>query len=197
MRECTRYLRPAVAVFDNMVAPDYWLAKGEVSMHSSVVCLSLAVETLLLAAGCGKSPSGPGVGANLDPKVTADELNALSGTWVYQRQVVEGKEIPIADLSNSTFVINGSSWVLNGYRADGKQMPPMQSAISVDPTANPKQMDRDESLPWGKRRRPAIYELEGEQLTLCWNNNGSERPTTFDSPTGSSFVLTVLRRESK
>jgi uncharacterized protein (TIGR03067 family) len=157
------------------------------------VLLGLSV----LVLGCGSSPSGPGVGANVDPKTKADELAALGGTWVYERMVVEGKEIPVAQMSKSHIVISGDSMVREIYSADGQQLTPMRSTIWIDPTVIPKQLDDDQSGPLGKRRRPAIYRLEGDRLTLCWNNSGTERPTDFDSPAGSSLVLSVLRRQGR
>jgi uncharacterized protein (TIGR03067 family) len=151
----------------------------------------LAVATL----GCG-SP-GPGVGATVDEKVKAEELALLAGTWVYERQVVEGREIPIAEMSKSNIVIRGNLLTRDVYRADGKQLIPVKSTIWIDPTINPKQIDDDAAMPIGTSRRPGIYQLDGDRLTLCYDNTGGTRPTKFESPSGSSLVLSVLRRQGK
>ncbi len=65
-------------------------------MQRRIALLSVVFATIVLLNGCSRSPSGPGVGANVDPRAKADELAALAGTWVYERQIVEGKEIPAA-----------------------------------------------------------------------------------------------------
>jgi uncharacterized protein (TIGR03067 family) len=97
----------------------------------------------------------------------------------------------------SRVIIDGTSLVRTVFAKDGRQLGPLQSTIWIDPTTDPKQFDDDAPMPFGKSRRPGIYKLEGDRLTICWNNANTERPTTFDSPTGSSFVLTVLRRQRK
>ena len=184
------------------------------------VVLVLILPSVLFTVGCGARPSstptgektdgpvgekadpsvkpGPPVGEKVDPKVKADELAAFAGTWVYERQVVEGKEIPVAEMGKSHIVISGDTLTRHAYAADGRALHPIPSTISVDPTANPKLMDDDAAMPTGsKKRRLGIYKLEGDRLTLCYDNTGKERPTAFDSPAGSSFVLSVLRRQGK
>lgn len=133
----------------------------------------------------------------MDPRAKADELAALAGTWVYERQIVEGKEIPAAEMGRSTIVIREDTMTREVHRADGQRLSPIKSTIWVDPTASPKQMDDDAAMPFGKKRRPGIYKLEGDRLTVCYDNTGAQRPTSFDSPANSSLVLTVLRRQGK
>jgi uncharacterized protein (TIGR03067 family) len=166
---------------------------GLVLNGGMLMLCGLGVSLFLL--GRGSSPTAPGVGATVDPKTKAAELAALAGYWVYERQVVRGKEIPIAQTDKSHILIRGDSLVREIYSADGRRLTPIRSTICVDPTLTPKQLDDDQAGPFGVTRHPAIYKLEGDRLTLCWNNSGPERPTTFDSPAGSSFVLSVLRRQ--
>jgi uncharacterized protein (TIGR03067 family) len=151
---------------------------------------------MLLAAGCGSSPTGPAVGANVDSKTVADERGRLEGAWVYERQVVEGREIPIENLRSETIIIKGASVVRSASSNSGERLSSIKSTISIDPTVTPKQIDDDLALPTGTKRRPGIYQLDGDRLTLCYDNKGKQRPSTFESPAGSSLVLTVLRRQT-
>jgi uncharacterized protein (TIGR03067 family) len=150
---------------------------------------------LLGAVGCGPSASGPGVGANVDAKVKANDMAALEGTWRYERQVVEGREIDVAGMGKSHIVISGDTLVRHVY--SGQTVISQSAKLWIDPTLSPKQMDQDQSGPLGVSRRPSIYKIEGDRLTLCWNNSDSTRPLSFDSPEGSSFVLSVLKRQAK
>jgi len=167
----------------------YTLANGPAS--------ALVLILAFCAFGCGSKPNGPPVGANLDPKVASNELATLAGTWAYERQVVEGREIPIFDMHKNSIVISGNSLIRNVIKIDGSALPPIRSTIYVDPTVSPKQIDDDATIVLNIARRLGIYKLEGDKLTLCYDNLGKKRPSTFESPVGSSIVLTVLVKVNK
>jgi uncharacterized protein (TIGR03067 family) len=42
-----------------------------------------------------------------------------------------------------------------------------------------------------------IYEVKGDEFKLCVKVFGNDRPTTFDSPEGSSVALVVFKKEKK
>jgi uncharacterized protein (TIGR03067 family) len=166
-------------------------------MSSRLALLIMLFPLLIHSIGCGSnSPqAGPVDNANVEPKAMADELANLAGTWVYERQVVEGRE---AQMDKDRIVIKANIVVRTVHSTDGEELTPLRSKISIDPTANPKQMDDILSVPiLGDRRRTGIYLLEGDRLTLCYDNTGASRPSAFESPAGSSIVLSVLRRQSK
>ena len=150
-----------------------------------------------LVVGCEASPSGTSpLQSNVDAAAVAEDLAALAGTWVYERQIINGKEIPPEQMANEFVTIRGNSLTREACSADGQQLgTPTVSTIRIDPTVTPKSLDDHQSHMF----RPClgIYKLEGDRLTVCWNNTTTERPTTFDSKEGSPFVLSVLRRRAK
>ena len=149
--------------------------------------------------GCAlRAPDGPGVGADADPDAVASEFVVLSGVWVYERMVAQGNEIDMGN-NRSHIVIDRRSLVREVYSGTGagRRRSPVHSTLWIDPTVTPKQFDDDVKLWNGTKRRPGIYKLEGDRLTICWNNIGTERPQTFEAPPGSEFTLTVLRRRGR
>jgi uncharacterized protein (TIGR03067 family) len=139
----------------------------------------------------------PRVRKDVDPKLIAAELALLSGTWVYERQVVEGRQIDLAELGSSTIVIAGNRLTMNLEIPGKVKLSPTPSTISLDPTIAPKQMDKELEIGGERFWHVGLYKLEGDKLTLCYDNTGNRRPSRFESPKRSSLVLTVLRRQGK
>ena len=88
-----------------------------------------------------------------------------------------------------------TAWSGRSPRKAVGAFPPLRSTLALDPTTSPKQMDDTLSTPVGTTRRIGIYKLDGDQLTLCYNNTGKQRPGEFESKPGSSLALTILRRQ--
>src|SRR5262249_62181455 len=72
---------------------------------------------------------------------------------------------------------------------------PLKGRFHLDPTKQPKAID---FFYLGEDAKPmlGIYRLEGDTLTLCWNNEptqSADRPTEF-STKGKKWTLAVWRR---
>ncbi len=68
------------------------------------------------------------------------------------------------------------------------------SNITIDPDQLPKTIDfRYVTAP--DQVSPGIYEINGNELRICYDNASRERPTAFATRPGSMFDLLVLRRE--
>jgi uncharacterized protein (TIGR03067 family) len=153
----------------------------------------LLIGTVVVCSGCGKGAKNAPVGKNVDSKITSEEIRSMASTWKYERQVVEGSEVPLTEMASQSIVIAKNTLTRNV--AAGGQTMAIKSLFAVDPTVNPKQMDEDVQIGTKTSRRVGIYKIEGDVLTLCYDNEGNKRPTTFESPAKSSFVLSVLRRQ--
>jgi uncharacterized protein (TIGR03067 family) len=174
---------------------------GEIRRNVGVPLLWIALTWMV---GCGPardtgSPSSndvpnvknvaPPVSTKVEAKIVAEELGRLEGTWAYELQVVEGREIAI---EGEPIIIRGDELIrtMRGNR------PPLKSKIVIDPTTSPKQIDDNLVLPVGSKRRTGIYELDGDRLKLCYDNRYEQRPTRFESKPDTSMVLTVLKRQA-
>ena len=65
----------------------------------------------------------------------------------------------------------------------------------LDPTKTPKQIDLIPKQQNPGFVFPGIYELNGDELKVCFNTPGAERPTRFVSEKDSLVMLLVLKRK--
>lgn len=113
--------------------------------------------------------------------VTA-ELENLKGTYV-----VHGGSFPEELRRRMRVVIEDSVLTLE----DGDRRTAM--SIQLDPTQSPRHIN----LIKGQRVARGIYELKGDQLTLCYEvNEGEPRPRKLAVVNGSEILL-ILKRVPK
>jgi uncharacterized protein (TIGR03067 family) len=65
--------------------------------------------------------------------------------------------------------------------------------FKLDPTKTPRQID----LEGNEIKRPGIYELNGNDLKICYDTKGIARPAQCKTEAGNETVmLLVLKRKS-
>lgn len=120
------------------------------------------------------------------------ELRKMDGTWQILSLVVNGDNLLAKDDGQKTSaVIKGAT--LTTVRA-GKTV--NEAALKIDPRKTPWEIDiiftsgpnRGETL-------KGVYKLEDDYLTICYTRGASDRPTDFDSKSGSSRSLIVYQRQ--
>jgi len=135
---------------------------------------------LMTAAGCLLAVTG-----STRAETPEEALKSLQGAYTVTSLEFNGRAAPGAVGLKVT--IDGDTLTLN----DGGRTETMK--LKPDPAAAPKKLDmlRD------GRTTQAIYKLEGEVLTICFNKeDGSKRPTEFSSR-GGPISLFVLKRDKK
>jgi uncharacterized protein (TIGR03067 family) len=163
----------------------------------------LAAVFALLVLGCGTKPTAssgtpapapqtPGEtkqsqtpGSNPAPK---DDSELIQGTWKVESAVFDGKPEP-AVAGKMTLTFNGKKLVMTEF--------PLGDAVffKLDSTKTPKAIDAGHAEDKTNDIFLGLYELNGDQLKICFTPPGGERPTAFESKQGKQAMLLVLKRD--
>jgi uncharacterized protein (TIGR03067 family) len=127
-----------------------------------------------------------------DDKANEADLKAMVGTWKLEKAVIGGKD-EIEHLKDLKLEITeGGRYVVQvgGLKDEG--------TVTVDPAKMPRQMDiTGTGGPNKGKQILAIYKLDGDTLTMCYELGGGTRPTKFESKTDTKQFLAVYKREKK
>jgi uncharacterized protein (TIGR03067 family) len=123
------------------------------------------------------------------PSEKKDE-DKIQGTWTVVSIEHAGMKDTDEDAKKTTVVFKDGNVILHVAGNTKK------AKITLDPAKKPKTIDM---MPEEKREKPSlgIYELKGDELRLCFAEDGGERPSEFATRAGSDQTLVVLKREKK
>ena len=86
---------------------------------------------------------------------------------------------------------NGKYEVLVGAAPD-------KGTYTLDSASKPKSMTiTGTEGPNNGKTLPAIYELKGDTLRICYDLSGAKRPTEFKSVAGTKLYLVTYRRKKE
>jgi uncharacterized protein (TIGR03067 family) len=113
------------------------------------------------------------------------ELDKLQGKW---------KVIAVEPGGGNVFVANDETW---SFDKDQVLSPKLEWSITLNPTAKVKKIDlvpRESRPPvsWS-----GIYSLDGDDLKLCVDTTGDDRPKEFSTEKNPARVLITLKRQKK
>jgi uncharacterized protein (TIGR03067 family) len=118
------------------------------------------------------------------PDARAD-ADALKGIWeIVFSTTHDGKDVPA---KGRTLVFSG-----NAFTAYTGDRPERTIAFTLDPSTNPKRIELDRGGKDGKAY--GIYQLDKDELKLCYAEPGAERPKAFESKAATKVFLVVLKR---
>lgn len=104
----------------------------------------------------------------------------LASQWAPQSAELGGRVFPVANFGGAILRLTRDSYEFAGDKGT-------YAVLSTHP---PAKMDiRGLEGPNAGRRIQAIYELAGEQLTVCYQLGQGERPNEFKSAKGSQVLL--------
>jgi len=114
----------------------------------------------------------------------------LPGKWACVSAVVDGKALP-----DETVRLLRLTLTSDRYKTEKGSDVLFDSTYSVDDKTKPKQINMigTEGALRGKEAQ-GIYSLEGDTLRICYTMPGDQRPTSFESASGSKAFLVVWKR---
>jgi len=119
------------------------------------------------------------------------DLRALEGEWTFVSLEIDGTAMPAGVLAASRLLIDGDRFRTESPEAiyDG--------VFTIDVEASPNRIDLEfvegpEAGNWSY----GLYDLDGDDLTLCLGLTGAARPSEFITTPGSGHALERLRRAS-
>lgn len=116
----------------------------------------------------------------------ADEGKLLEGTWLPTAAELGEKPLDDATLKAIKLVVDGEKYTVG--KVD-------RGTLKIDPAAKPKTMDIvGTDGPNKGKTLLAIYELDGDNLRICYDLSGKARPTEFKTKKGEKLFLATYKR---
>ncbi|HWW01469.1 MAG TPA: TIGR03067 domain-containing protein [Candidatus Acidoferrum sp.] len=132
------------------------------------------------------------VGASLNAFAAdrPDDAKAVQGNWKPATAELAGQPMNDAVLKSISLKLdNGKYEVFVGSEPD-------RGTYTLDSATRPKSMTITGTAgPNGGKTFPAIYELEGDTLRICYDLSGAKRPTEFKSIAGTRLYLVTYNRK--
>jgi uncharacterized protein (TIGR03067 family) len=139
----------------------------------------------LAAAGFVRAQAGGEV-----KEAAKRELQRLQGGWIVVALETNGEKTKPEDLKQRTIFIGADAFLFK----DGKEI--MQVAkLKLDPTKTPRRVNAE--IMKGPNKGDVmlgIYELKGDTLRICFDQDGSDRPTEFKTTANSNLTCIVCTR---
>ena len=124
------------------------------------------------------------------------EREKLQGVWILVAEEFDGKKtFPKEGVKVSMRVeIKGDKYALTVE--EGKEMTSVGGAVKFDPSQKPKAVDFQFEQFGRKTPVEGMYELDGDNLKLCFQIfEGEPRPKDFSTKKDSGQALMVWKRE--
>lgn len=119
------------------------------------------------------------------------DTEGVQGTWKPVSGVLSGEPFPRQSLEQMTLQINkeGYTYETSGFKDVG--------TIQIDGQTDPKQIDlQAKEGPNRGQTVNAIFKIEGDRLTICYELSGKNRPTSFSSPKDSQILLLIYEKDA-
>jgi uncharacterized protein (TIGR03067 family) len=118
-----------------------------------------------------------------------DRLRSMEGTWAFRSLETDGQPMPADMLAGSHLLLDGDRFRMESAEAT------YEGIFTIDVETEPHRIDIDfVEGPESGNRCEGLFQLDGDQLTICLGLAGSTRPERFSTAPGSGHALEVLVR---
>jgi uncharacterized protein (TIGR03067 family) len=120
------------------------------------------------------------------------DAKALDGVWIPIKAELAGQPMAETILQTIRLKIEKDKYeVTVGGEPDA-------GTVTLDTAARPKRMRiTGVKGPNAGKVFPAIYELRGETLQVCYDLSGTKTPTEFKTSAGTQLYLVTYRRQAR
>ncbi len=119
-----------------------------------------------------------------------EELQRLQGGWQIELLEENGEKLSAADLKGRTILFGKDAFFMRRNNAVVQI-----GILKLDPSKSPKTANAVIVQGEGKGDiMLGIYELQGDELKLCFDKDGQERPKEFKTAPKTGQMLIVLKR---
>ena len=114
----------------------------------------------------------------------------IDGTWMGKTAELGGKKLPGQAVTGLKLTLKKGEYEVQAESAD-------RGTVTYNDSAKPKEMDiKGVEGPNKGKTILAIYELTGDELTICYDLTGKSRPTEFKTvPKSRLFLVTYERKK--
>jgi len=118
------------------------------------------------------------------PKHASTANSNLNGSWSPVKEEINGNVLPPASFQTQKLIISDSNYTLTAESVDKGILRYKEGKMDIY---------GKEGVNSGKHFT-AIYRLENEQLTICYNLSGSAYPESFETRGNPKYFLAVFKR---
>ncbi len=120
------------------------------------------------------------------------DAKTVQGSWKPVKAELAGQPMPDTVLQSISLKLdNGNYEVVAAGQPD-------KGTYTLDSAAKPKGMTiTGTGGPNSGKTFPAIYELNGDELRICYDLSGAKRPTEFKSTAGTQLYLVTYNRQKE
>ena len=118
-------------------------------------------------------------------KKTPLSSNVLNGSWTPIKQEISGKDLPTGVFQKQKLIIIDSIYTFSAESVDKGTLKYKSGQMDIY---------GKEGVNTGKHFT-AIYKLDNEQLTICYNLKGDTFPSAFETKSKPTLFLSVFKKD--